>query len=247
MRPVLGIPEQAALTEETWSKHVSEAKAAGIEAVEIHGQALPKGISQATDSGLRVAVIRSAAAGPDCHLASVTATARTTAVSRVLSELNQAAGAGAGVVTVAPAAGRWAANTGPVGTYAEALHATLESLRTLARPVECAGVAVAVEAAADGFLLSPMELRELLDLVNRPEICACLDVPRTARIGRVEDWIGTLCHRIGCVRWSADDAGDIDGLAAALVGVRYAGPIVCHGDPAQVGRQLSRLERAFGA
>jgi len=241
---VLGIPEQPALTDETWSKHVSEAKAAGIEAVEIHGQALPKGISQATARGLRVAVIRSAAGRPDCHLASVAPTVRTAAVSRVLSELNQAAGAA--VVTVAPAAGRWAENTRPAGTYAEALHATLESLRALARPVECAGEAVAVEAAADGFLLAPMELRELLDLVNQPDICACLDVARIVRISRVEDWIGTLRHRIGCVRWNADDAGDIDGLAAALAEVRYAGPVVCHGDPAWVGRQLSRLERVLG-
>jgi sugar phosphate isomerase/epimerase len=243
VQAVLGIQERATTTDEAWSKYLSDAAAAGVGAIELPSDTPPAWMSQAADHGLRVVVLRSSAAGPDCHLAAVDPAARTAAISRVKAELDQAAEAGVDVVTVAPASGRRDGQQPPAGTYADALHATLVSLRALAKATERTGRTVAVEPN-DGFLLSPVEFRDLLDLVNRPQITACLDLPRIARSGWIGDWLEVLRYRVGCVRWNEREGPDADAVAAALVRVGYTGPVVCDDVPTQAARQLGRLQSA---
>ena len=243
MRPVLAVSDTVTMAGQVWTSCVTEAASAGFEAIELSGDALGEWTSPCADHGVRPAVVRSTATGSAGHLASTDPATRAAAVDRVILELERTARAGGTVVTVAPAGGRLADNAPPAGTYPDALQATLESLRDLIRPTERTGVAVAVEAVADGFLLSPVEMRELLDRANWPHLCACLNLSRIAVVGWVADWISTLRHRIGCLRWGDPGGPDerIDEIAAALAEVRYSGPIFCGGDPMRAARKLDRF------
>jgi len=84
--------------------------------------------------------------------------------------------------------------------YQDALNFAYQLLRAARFEAEAAGVVVAVEAAHDGCLLSPVELRELIDAVNSWVVGACLDVDRVRTVGEPIDWLTTLTHRVKAVR-----------------------------------------------
>jgi sugar phosphate isomerase/epimerase len=238
----LAIPEAVAQSADRWAVYTTEAAAAGFEAIEVPAGAPPEWISQASQRGLRPAVVRA-----NVGLLGQRPSERGGWAEPVLDDmvlaLELAAGAGGSVVTVRPAKAPPDGEELPAASYAEALWATYDALTALVGPAARTGVAVGVEPAADGFLLSPAELRDLLDRVNSPQVAACLDLGRIARVGRPLDWIGTLRHRIVCVR--LDEAGEsqVNEIAAGLGEVLYDGPVVCGGEPAEAARTLSR----FGA
>lgn len=114
-------------------------------------------------------------------------------------------------------------------------------LRETRLEAEAAGVALAIEAAQQGVLMSPMEARELIDAANSALIGVCLDVARIEAIGCPADWITSLHRRVRAVRVHAGmfEGGDdqrgrasttaLDDLVPALSGVAFRGPVILRG------------------
>jgi sugar phosphate isomerase/epimerase len=86
------------------------------------------------------------------------------------------------------------------GRYQDALNFAYMLLQHTRLEAETAGVMLALEAAAGNCLLSPPELREIIDAANSWAVGACVDVARVARIGSPADWLLTLGHRVHAVR-----------------------------------------------
>jgi hypothetical protein len=88
--------------------------------------------------------------------------------------------------------------------YAIALNAVHRCLTLFREEAEIAGVILAVRAPYCGCLLSPVEVRDLIDSVNACSVGICLDLPTLEACGRLQDWLDTLKHRIVAVRLSGD-------------------------------------------
>jgi len=253
LQKVLAMPEGARTTPEQWSARASAAAVAGFKDVEVPSDAPADWIARLSERGLRVAVVRCDPPNGEplpARLSAAALTSRQAAWQRLTSQIGWTAEVGGSVATVAPAAERSPREGRPFDTYPEALYATLESLRKLIGPTSRTGVTLAVEAAADRFLVSPMECRDLLDELNWPGIGACLDLARIAGVGWCGDWIRTLRHRIVCVRCTAETVEQTGGVcfpeppadwAAALAEVGYAGPVVVDGDPRIAAQAAARL------
>jgi len=99
--------------------------------------------------------------------------------------------------------------------YQDHLNFAFQVLHRLRFSAERSGVALAVEGAAGGGLLSPVELREIIDEANSFSVGVCLDVDRIAQVGSTADWITTLRHRIRAVRFGRSDTVD-DALDALI-------------------------------
>lgn len=84
-------------------------------------------------------------------------------------------------------------------TYQDALNGTWRGLELLRPDFERCGVVVGVIPCHHNFLLSPPELRELVDRVNSPQIGAALDWVACARVGKPVDWVSTLQYRLMAV------------------------------------------------
>jgi sugar phosphate isomerase/epimerase len=90
--------------------------------------------------------------------------------------------------------------------YQEGLNFAYELLHRARHEAEATGVAVALEAADGGCLLSPVEVREIIDAANSWAVGACVDAARIALFGSPADWVGTLQHRVQAVRlWPSLD------------------------------------------
>ena len=100
--------------------------------------------------------------------------------------------------------------------YQDALNFAYELLHEVRFEAEARGVTVALEAATDDCLLSPIELRELIDAVNSPAIGVCLDLKRIGAIGSPLDWIHTLHRRVQSVRYSDVPSSGGSGCPIAL-------------------------------
>jgi hexulose-6-phosphate isomerase len=137
------------------------------------------------------------------------------------------------------------------------LHA-YRAFRELAYAAEARNVQIAVENAWTRFLLSPVELRELIDHVNSVWIRVCLNIGHTLALGYPQDWIDTLGPRIVTVRASdyrlaagtpaglcLPGDGDVEWpvVIAALRQCHYAGLVTSQGpgDPADIAQRLDRI------
>ena len=168
------------------------------------------------------------------------------AVAEATELLNRAATQGARCLnlTIPPVRGSFQAPgpemTGTVAfdRYQAALNFAYGLLHELRFEAERLGVAVALEAGANGCLLSPVELREVIDAANSWAVGACIDTDRIARLGPPEDWLTTLNQRVHCVRAavgsipegrapSTNDATSmIETLVPALDAICYQGPVI---------------------
>ncbi len=87
--------------------------------------------------------------------------------------------------------------------YQDALNFAYELLHALRLEAEAKGVALALEAPSAGSLISPVELRELIDAANSAAVGACLDVARIRQLGAPPaEWIETLGARVQAIRLS---------------------------------------------
>jgi L-ribulose-5-phosphate 3-epimerase len=173
--------------------------------------------------------------------------------------LEKAAALGTDALLVVPAVvGTWNEPAPQVG-YADALVRSFEMLGQLREDAEDRGVHIAIENVPSRFLLSPVEMRDLIDRVNSPWVGAYFDVGNAVAFGYPQDWISVLGRRI--VRVHAKDCdlnrGALEGLAcpleegsvnwpaviAALRAARYEGPLTYEGpgDPAEIARRLRRI------
>lgn len=190
--------------------------------------------------GLRVSAAFLTLGDPQ-HFGATDDRAFSRAVDLTARTLEQAAWLGAVSLAVLPAiVADGSQGSGSAGTYAEALNGTHRALQRLAFVAERNGVTIALAGARRGFLLSPVELRELLDEQHLPSVGACLDLDASRSIGSTRDWIETLGRRIHCVvvggRLSAIERPTENQTQAELAEARdalaaqgFAGPICCTG------------------
>lgn len=173
--------------------------------------------------------------------------------------LDMATWLGTEALLVVPAVVGGGNEPNPRVSYAQALDRTLEALSRLREDAEDRGVRIAIRNVWNRFLLSPVEMRDLLDRVNSPWVGACFDIGNAMAFGYPQDWIGILGPRI--VRVHASDynlqRGGIGGFAcplqegsvnwpavvSALDAAGYDGPLTYEGqgDPPDVARRLRRI------
>lgn len=139
--------------------------------------------------------------------------------------------------------------------YEDAFHRTYASLRKLAAEAERRAVTLTIETVWNRFLMSPLEMRQLIDAVNSPCVGVCADVANILAYGYPQDWIRILAHRVRTVHFKdfklvpgsrtsfcpiGDGDVDFTQVMAALRETDYQGPLIVEGagDPAD---HFSRL------
>jgi len=212
---------------------------------------------QVRDAGLHVASLATGLFW-QTHYGSDDPETRQKAYDLTLSILDRAAWLGAEAILVIPAVvGAWNAAT-PSVRYADALNRSFETLHRLAYEAEQRGVILAVENVWNRFLLSPVELADLIDRVNSPWVGAYLDVGNVLAFGFPQDWIDTLGRRIVRVHLKDYDLsnpgiegfcplgeGSVDwpAVMAALSRAGYDGPLTYEGrgDLADIKVRMDRI------
>lgn len=86
-------------------------------------------------------------------------------------------------------------------SYRDAYNAAHRALQFLAESAEALGIVVALRAPWRGALLSPLELRHLLDAQASASVATCVDVASLRGIGRLDDWMATLGPRVAAIRF----------------------------------------------
>jgi sugar phosphate isomerase/epimerase len=128
----------------------------------------------------------------------------------------------------------------PIASYQAAINFAYNLLHRVRFEAERSGVAVALEAGAGGFLLSPVELREIIDAANSWAVGVCVDTRRIAVFSSPIDWITTLKHRVHSVRVpgiegaglrppdTLRETGELAIISEALGEMRDGGPVISH-------------------
>lgn len=104
--------------------------------------------------------------------------------------------------------------------YDIAYEGTLEGLKQVAPIAEDLQIFVAVENVWNKFLLSPLEMRNLLDEVNSPYVGCYFDVGNFLGWAIPQHWIEILAHRIKKVHVKdfKIQVGNMDGFVTLLQG-----------------------------
>ena len=183
---------------------------------------------------------------------------REQAKSLTLHMLDRAAWLGTDVILVVPGIVSHFARRTLETPYADALHYAFDALRTLAPEAEDRGVVIAIENVWNQFLVSPCEMRDLIDRLNSPWVGVYFDVGNTLRYGLPEDWVRTLGQRIcrvhlkdfqldvGNVKGFCPlGEGDVDWPATmlALKETGYDGPLTFEGpgDLSDISRRMDAV------
>jgi len=193
------------------------------------------------------------------HYASPDPAVRTRARELTIAGLDRARWLGAPALLVVPAVvGHFQKPTQPVAGYADALVYAYEALRELSFEAEARAVTIAIENVWNQFLLSPVEMRELIDRVNSPWVGVYLDVGNVLKFGFPQDWIDTLGWRTARVHvkdfklstgtidgFCPLGEGDVDwpAVMGALRRQGYDGPITFEGpgDLTDISRRMDRI------
>jgi len=149
-------------------------------------------------------------------------------VSEIQRLIDGAAEAGAAVVSLGPLADE--ALTAGAGRRPEF---GLGAARAVRFDGERRGVRLAIVPGGGLAPSSPAECREWLDEVNAWWVGADLDLAALPASGPLEEWLGTLTHRVAVVRITAVDwtAKDWRRADEALAAARFEGPVVVHAMP----------------
>lgn len=81
-------------------------------------------------------------------------------------------------------------------SYEQAYRNSLDSIRKLIPYAEKTGVKIGLENVWNNFILSPMEAKRFVDLINHPLVGWYFDIGNILRYGWPEHWIATLNRRI---------------------------------------------------
>ncbi len=113
----------------------------------------------------------------------------------------------------------WDPKTKPV-RYDLAYERTRAGLAELAADAERLGVSILVENIWNKFLLSPLEMRGLIDAIGSPRIGALLDTGNVLAFGYPEQWIRILGPRIMELHLKdyRESVGGVDGFVGLLEG-----------------------------
>lgn len=84
----------------------------------------------------------------------------------------------------------------PVVNYLDVYNRALEWMNEYKGLAEELNVDIAIENVGNKFLLSPLDMRNIIDQVNSPKVGCYFDVGNIMPIGYPEQWIKILRHRI---------------------------------------------------
>lgn len=152
----------------------------------------------------------------------------------------------------------------PETRYDEALETALESVRLLAETAARLNVNIGIENVWNKFLLSPVEMRDFIDLCESPRVGAYVDTGNMMPYGYPEQYLRILGRRV--LKVHAKDfrvsAGNMDGfvmllegdvdwpaVAEALRDIGYDGPLTAEFGPYRHGggAQLRQISAALDA
>lgn len=104
--------------------------------------------------------------------------------------------------------------------YDVAYDRCLAALNELKPVAEQFGVELCIENVWNKFLLSPLEMRDLIDKVGSPYVCSYFDVGNVLYSGYPEQWIKILNKRIKKVHFKdfRRNVGTLDGFVDLLAG-----------------------------
>ena len=104
--------------------------------------------------------------------------------------------------------------------YEDAYDRTLDCLRELAPRAEALGVPMLVEPIWSMFLLSPLEVRRLIDEVGSPGCAVLLDTGNVTLVGFAEQWLRVLGQRVREIHMKdfRRQVGNIHGFVPLLAG-----------------------------
>jgi hexulose-6-phosphate isomerase len=146
---------------------------------------------------------------------------RAVGVKTVLRAMEVAATMQVGAVLVIPGyvGLPWDPAVRPV-RYDWAYERTQQALTELAPQAERLGVSILLENVWNKFLLSPLEMRGLIDAVASPRVGVLLDTGNLLAFGYPEQWIRILGRRIGEVHLKdyRQSVGGVDGFVGLLEG-----------------------------
>ena len=84
-------------------------------------------------------------------------------------------------------------------SYENAFNQLFQSLEKLADAVNLRSVYLALENPGSGFLLSPLELRQLIDEINSPWVGVCFNPNQAQRLASPLDWLTILDKRVSII------------------------------------------------
>jgi len=184
-------------------------------------------------------------------------TIRSRAMELTVAALDRARWLGAPVLLVVPGVVARAKTKQLEAAYPDAMTHACFAFRKLALEAESRGIMIGLENVWNDFLVSPMEMSELIDHINSPWIGAYFDVGNVMRYGVPQDWIQVLGQRIIRVHvkdFKLDETdvggfcplgeGDVDWTAVmgALKSNHYNGPMTYEG-PGDITDISSRMDR----
>lgn len=194
-------------------------------------------------------------------MTSLEAAVRQQAHDIVVAMLDRARWMGAGAILVVPGMVSHFEKRALEVPYAEALRYAYDGLRALVEEAEARGVVIAIENVWNQFLVSPVEMRDLIDRVNSSWVGAYLDTGNVLRYGITHDWIDTLGRRIVRVHMKDFDLdiGNIEGFCplgegnvdwpatmAALKRINYDNALTYEG-PGDLKDIRQRIEKVMNA
>lgn len=124
------------------------------------------------------------------------------------------------------------------GTYQQVWDNLVGILKDIAPSAEKHQVAIGLENVWNKFLLSPKEMREIVDEINSEWVGTYLDTANMMAYGYPEHWIRELEHRIKCVHFKDFSRGahrfvnlldgdtDWEAVMAAFRAIGYDGYVV---------------------
>ena len=146
---------------------------------------------------------------------------REKAITIVEKQLDMAKALGAEAILVVPGAVNvsFVPNFQPV-QYDIAYDRALTALNRLKPKAEALQIKIGIENVWNQFLLSPLEMRDLIDKINSPYVGAYFDVGNVLATGLPEQWIRILGKRIVKVHFKdyRKDAGGLHGFVDLLAG-----------------------------
>lgn len=114
----------------------------------------------------------------------------------------------------------WLKGGGDSVDYEAAYHRTLDALCRLSKDAEELGVSIHIENIWNMFLLSPLEMRGLIDEVASPHVGVLFDTGNVTLFGFAEQWIRILGTRIREVHLKdyRRAVGTVEGFVPLLAG-----------------------------
>jgi hexulose-6-phosphate isomerase len=139
---------------------------------------------------------------------------REKAKSIVIQQLKVAAWLGCDTILVIPGSVKCGfSDNAPIVPYDVVYDRALEALKELAPVAEELGVAIGLENVWNQFLMSPLEMRGLIDQIGSPAVGAYFDAGNVQAFGYPEQWVRILGKRIRKVHIK-----DFRAAAAGLAG-----------------------------